>query len=67
MKNRMSLDDVVAELRDRGFPIGKKTLADMIESGQLPFGSVVSSGATGRRTFLILRSDFEAWADQKLK
>lgn len=67
MKNRMNLDDVVSELRDRGFPIWKKTLADMIESGQLPFGHVLSIGNTGRRTFLILRSDFEAWADQKLK
>jgi hypothetical protein len=47
--------------------MGKKTLADAIESGYFPFGKVISTGANGVRNILIMRKDYENWADQYLK
>lgn len=66
-KFKMTLDDVVLDMRDRGMKMGKKTLADAIESGYFPFGKVISTGANGVRNILIMRKDYENWADQYLK
>jgi hypothetical protein len=66
-KFKMTLDDVVLDMRDRGMKMGKKTLADAIESGYFPFGKVISIGANGVRNILIMRKDYENWADQYLK
>ena len=66
MKPRMSVNDVLAEMRQRGMPIGQGTLSDGIADGTFPFGKVISTGKAGRRTFLILRRDFEKWAEDYL-
>lgn len=65
-KPRMTLAEVLGEMRERGMPIGQGALSDGIENGVFPFGRVMSTGKTGRRQFLILRKDFEAWAEQYL-
>lgn len=65
-KPRMTLSEVLAEMRRRGMSIGQATLADMIEAGKVPFATMIGYGDTGRRSFLIMRKDFERWADEYL-
>lgn len=65
-KPRMTLAEVLGEMREHGMSIGQGALSDGIENGAFPFGRVMSTGKTGRRQFLILRKDFEAWAEQYL-
>lgn len=62
----MNLEDVARDMRSRGMKIRKSTISDCIASGVFPFGKVLSTGATGRRHILIFRSDYEAWASEKL-
>lgn len=63
MKPRMTVNDVLQEMRQRGMSIGQETLANGIADGTFPFGKVMGIGKAGRRNFLILRADFEKWAD----
>lgn len=65
-KPRMTLQEVLTEMRRRGMSIGQATLADMIEAGKVPFATMIGYGDTGRRSFLIMRKDFERWADEYL-
>lgn len=66
MKPRMTLNEVLAEMRRRGMPMGQETLSNGIADGTFPFGKVISTGKAGRRSFLILRRDFEEWAEDYL-
>ena len=66
MKPRMTLEDAAAEFRAAGCSIGKKALADGIEKGIFPFGSILNTGKTGRRHILILTADFRKWAKENL-
>ena len=45
----------------------REAMKDAIESGYFPFGKVISIGANGVRNILIMRKDYENWADQYLK
>ena len=65
-KVRMTLLDVCNDLRSRGMSTTQKTVSDCIESGVFPFGRVLSVNPSGRRTFLILGKDYEAWADANI-
>lgn len=65
-KARMTLQDVCADLRRRGLGMTQKTLSDCIESGAFPFGRILSVSPNGRRTFLILGKDYEAWAEENV-
>nr|DAI75756.1 MAG TPA: hypothetical protein [Caudoviricetes sp.] len=62
MKPRMTLNEVLAQMRKRGMAMGQETLSNGIADGTFPFGKVMSTGKAGRRTFLILRAYFERWA-----
>lgn len=71
MKNRMTLDDVLFDMRSRGISMSKGILGDLIESGQIPIGSVrrsiKSNGKPAtRRDFVIFRTDYIRWADEKI-
>lgn len=66
-KPRMTLNEVLTEMRRRGMSIGQATLADMIEAGKVPFATMIGYGDSGRRSFLILRADFEEWAKKYLE
>lgn len=63
---RMTLDDVLADMRSRGMPIGKKSLCDGMRGGMFPFAKVLSIGPTGRTTHLILRPAYEEWAEANI-
>ena len=62
----MTLADVVADMRTRGMKATNKTVSDGIASGVFPFGTILGTGVTGRRSILIFRCDYEAWAAEKL-
>lgn len=63
LKPRMTLDDVLADMRARGLPMGKKTLCECLKKGMYPWATVINTGPTGRNSYLILRRDYEAWAE----
>lgn len=63
---RMTINEVMNDMRRRGMGMTQRTIGDNIEAGVFPFGRVLTTGETGRRTFLILRRDYEAWADKYL-
>lgn len=65
-KPRMTIKEVADDMRSRGMGLAYKTITDNIENGTFPFGTVIGTGETGRRTFLILRRDYEDWADRCL-
>lgn len=65
-KPTMTLAEVVADMRSRGMKIKESTVSDGIASGIFPFGSILGVSPTGRRNFLILRCDYERWAEEKL-
>lgn len=62
---RMTLEAVRAELGKHGMHMGNKAIAECIERGIFPFGTVISTGKTGRRTFIIMKADFDKWLEEK--
>ena len=65
-KVRMTLHDVCEDMRSRGFKIKENTLSDSIAAGAFPFATLINTGKTGRRTYMILRHVYEAWANEYL-
>lgn len=63
---RMTIKEVADDMRSRGMGLAYQTITDNIANGTFPFGTVLNTGKTGRRTFLILRRDYEAWAEKYL-
>ena len=61
---RMTLDDVLEDLRAHGMNIGKDVLSNCLKQGIFPFGHVVGSAPTGRACFLIMRLDYQRWAEE---
>lgn len=62
----MTLMDVYKEMRAAGIPCSPTSISAGIASGAYPFGRVVSTGETGRRTLEIFRVDFDAWLLSKI-
>lgn len=63
---KMTVNEVLTDMRSRGFPISPKTFNEGIDSGAFPFARVLGYSDTGRRNILILRRDYEAWAEEYL-
>jgi hypothetical protein len=57
----MTATEVTKELRKRGTKVTTKKIVDGIEDGTYPFGRIVSTGETGRRSVEIFRVRFFAW------
>ena len=64
---RMTIPEVARDMRQEGFPISERFLAEGIETGEYPFGRVLRTGPTGRRTFLINRRDYENWKNENMR
>ena len=60
---KMTHKEVMEDLRSRGFHIGLAAISRNIQTGVFPFGTVVNKGVSGRVTTLILRTNYEKWAD----
>ena len=62
----MTLQDVYHAMREAGISCCPKSISAGISCGAYPFGRVVATGETGRKTFEIFRVDFEAWLSTKM-
>lgn len=63
---RMTLDEVATDMRSFGMSISKDILSHCLEQGVFPFGHVVGVSPTGARCFMIMRKDYEDWAQAYL-
>lgn len=63
---RMTLDDVLEDMRAHGMPMEKRALSYCLKEGIFPFAHVLSVSPTGKTKFLIMRRDYNAWADEYL-
>lgn len=63
---RMTHKEVMEDLRARGFKIGLAAVSKNLQDGTFPFGAVIHRGPSGRVTTLILRKDYENWADEHI-
>ena len=66
VKPRMTLDDVLADMRAHGMPMEKSVLSRCLKEGIFPFAHILSVGPTGRANFLIMRKDYLEWANEYL-
>ena len=62
----MTVREVYYAMRAAGIRCNTKMISAGIACGAYPFGRVVSTGETGRRTLEIFRVDFEAWLESKM-
>lgn len=63
---RMTTDDVLADMRAHGMSISKVALIACIREGIFPFAHIIGNGPTGRANILIMRKDYDAWAEEYL-
>lgn len=66
-KPRMTLDDVLDDMRAHGMSMGKQTLTECLRTGIFPFATILGTGPTGRINFLIMRKDYDKWANEYLR
>ena len=57
--------EAAAVLRAKGMKVSVKRLVDGIQAGVYPFGRIVATGSSGRRTVEIFRGDLENWIKDK--
>lgn len=62
----MTLDDVLDDMRSKGMPMSKKTLCECLRQGVFPFAHTIGTGPNGRNNYLIMRRDYEKWAEEYL-
>lgn len=60
----MTLRECAEEMRGYGFRISERTISSGIASGRYPFGDVVATGKTGRKTVEISRAKFQKWVKE---
>lgn len=63
---QMTHKEIMEDLRSRGFKIGLAAISKNLQTGVFPFGSVINVGPSGRITTLILRKDYENWANENI-
>ena len=67
-KPTMSVNEVMSDMRSLGMSMSNKKFNQAIDSGCFPFVKVLGvSDATGRRTILIMRKDYEDWVEEYLR
>ena len=66
VKQRMNIEEVMADMRSRGMSVSYRTFIESVDKGVFPFVTVLGQSETGRRRQIILRSDYEAWANEKI-
>lgn len=64
-KPRMTLDDVLADMRQHGMRMSKELLTECLKQNVFPFcKNIVMTG--NRNNFIIMRKDYESWARKYL-
>lgn len=62
---RMTLDDVLEDMRAHGMKMGKELLTECLKQEVFPFCRVVET-AGSRLNYIIMRKDYNAWAEEYL-
>lgn len=62
---RMTLDEILDDMRLNGMSMGKDLLIACLRDGVFPFAHIVVN-SNGRANHLIMRKDYEAWAEDYL-
>ena len=65
-KPRMNVKDVMDDMRRRGYRIGYSGLLYGFALGLYPFMKLLNVSPNGRNNFLIMRKEYEAWADENI-
>lgn len=65
-KPNMTTNEVMRDMRERGFSISQPNFTRAVAQGLFPFVKVLGEGETGRKALLIFRKEYEAWADEYL-
>ena len=65
-KITMTIMDVYHAMRAAGISTSPTRISAGIASGAYPFGKVIATGETGRRTVEIYQVDFDAWLATKI-
>lgn len=65
-KPRMTMDDVLEDMRSHGMSMDKGVLSQCLKQGVFPFATVLGTSPTGKAKFLIMRRDYEKWAEEYL-
>lgn len=63
---RMTMDDVLEDMRAHGMSLSKPSLIQCLRENVFPFAHIIGTGPTGRINFLIMRKDYETWAEEYL-
>lgn len=63
---RMTIDDVLNDMRSKGMPMSKKTLCECLKKEIFPWAHTISTGPNGRNNYLIMRRDYLNWAKEYL-
>ncbi len=59
----MSVKEVIAAMQDAGIRIYTNLFNDLYDSGRAPFAHLLRTGPSGRRSYLIYRSEFNEWLE----
>ena len=65
-KLQMTVNEVMADMRQNGMPMSPGKFNLMVDAGCFPFVKILRVSAGGRRTQVIFRRDYEAWRDEQL-
>ena len=60
----ITVTEVIQAMRTAGIRVDSHRLNGMYDDGRAPFMSLDKVGPTGRRTYRIYRSEFQAWLTQ---
>jgi hypothetical protein len=64
-KPKMTINEVIGDMRERGFKISQQRFTKCAKQGVFPFVTLFQESEE-KKSFLIFRRDYEAWADEYL-
>lgn len=59
----MTVKEVIAAMQAAGIRIYTNLFNDLYDSGRAPFAHLVRTGPSGRRSYLIYRTEFNEWLE----
>lgn len=59
----MSVKETIAAMQTAGIRIYASRFNDLYDAGHAPFAHLVRTGPSGRRTYLIYRTEFNEWLE----
>ena len=66
-KINMTVNEVLADMRQNGWKMSPRKFNMMVDAGLLPFVKVLKVNDGGRRNQVIFRKDYENWKKEQLE